>query len=242
MFISFAWQVPCRQASLQKLRKCVLGEGLTGYIPETSEGCAQLNRLSHWAISSLNSGRVFFGWDMHFCPSPDLQAQSKNTWVTFLLLQSPVTCGRFIAPAEKRVPKWPWHIGKFHSTERVQIFQEMVRAGPGLWREHSQLQCQLLYFLFFFLSPFSRKLRNQFSEFLMSTWWWYGKEYREFLVFAISGKLFASWMINICHMTESFSRLAFNLLSKCCPLLVSPLSPAPCGCLNDKYGVWKFTC
>lgn len=117
----------------------------------------------------------------------------------------------------------------------------MVRAGPRLWREHNQLECQLLYF-FFFPTPFSRKPRNWFSEFLMPTWWWYKKEHREFPVFAISGKLFASWIINICHMREGFSRLAFNLPSKCFPLPDSPLSLAPCGCLNDKYGVWKFTC
>lgn len=49
-------------------------------------------------------------------------------------------------------------------------------------------------------------------------------------------------MINICHMREGFSRLAFSLPSKTFPLPDSPLSPAPCGCLNDKYGVWKFTC
>lgn len=244
MVISVAWQTPCRPASLQKLRKCVLGEGLTGYIPETSEGCTHLNRFSHWAISSLQAGRVFFGWDKHFCPSPDLQAQSKNTWVIFSPftescdLQEIYSCCTEVG-AKMTMAYWeiPFHWESADFSGDGQSWSRALKRAQS-----TAMPTSLFRFYFFFLSPFPRKPRNWFSEFPMSTWWQYRKEYREFLVFAISRKLFASWMINICHVREGFSRLAFNLPSKCSPLPDSLLSPAPCGCLNDKYGVWKFTC
>lgn len=140
MFISFAWQTPCRQASLQKLRKCVLGEGLTGYIPETSKGWAQLNRLSHWAISSLKSGRVFFGWDTHFCPFPDLQAQSKNTWVTFSPfteacdLQEIYSCCRE-AGAEMTMAYWeiPFHWENADFSGDGQSWSRTLKRAQSTW-------------------------------------------------------------------------------------------------------------
>lgn len=133
-----------------------------------------------------------------------------------------------------------WEI-PFH-WESADFFRRWSELVQDFEDSTINLNANFFISIFFFCPPFSWKWRNWFSELLRSTWQWYGKEYREFLVFAISGKLFASWIINTCHMREGFLRLAFNLSSKCFPLPDSPLSPAPCGCLNDKYGVRKFTC
>lgn len=172
IFISFAWQTPCRQASLQKLNKCVLGEGLTGYIPETSAGCAYLNRLSHWAISSVKPGRVFFGWGMHFCPSPDLQAQAKNTWVTFFPftescdLQEIYNCCR---KTGARMTMVYWEI-PFH--------WETADPGDGQSRSRTLKRARSTWMpaSFFFFLFCSRKPRNWLAEFLISKWWWYRRE------------------------------------------------------------------